>query len=191
MRPALTAFGAIFAIFLGFGFHANSCANSLTTAQQTASPAPARFAFGGNAAEVPAEFVGNLIFVPVDINKSQPSLFVLDSTAAASSVSPTRAADLGLSNLKDPILNFPGVDIPFTSLPTIDKQDFSQEVGRPYQGTLGADFFSRVVVEIDYARQTLRLYDPAAYKYTGKGAVIPLRLTVPPPSSKRVLNWRG
>src|SRR6201987_4738057 len=191
MRPALTAFGAIFAIFLGFGFHSKSSANSQTTAQQTATPAPARFAFGGNAAEVPAEFVGNLIFVPVDLNKSQPSLFVLDSTAAASSVSPSRAVDLGLSSLKDPILNFPGVDIPFTNLLTIDKRDFSQEVGRPYQGTLGADFFSRVVVEIDYARQTLRLYDPAAYKYTGKGAVIPLRFNGAAPLIKARLKLAG
>ena len=191
MRPALTAFGAIFAIFLGFGFHPNLSPNSQTTAQQTAAPAPARFAFGGNAAEVPAEFVGNLIFVPLDINKSQPSLFVLDSSAAASSVSPTRAADLGLSSLKDPILNFPGVDIPFMNFPILDKQDFSQEVGRPYQGTLGADFFSRVVVEIDYGRQTLRLYDPAAYKYTGKGAVIPLRFSGPAPLIKASFKLAG
>jgi hypothetical protein len=191
MRPAFIAFGAIFAIFLGFGFHPNSPANLQTATQQTSTPAPARFAFGGNAAEVPAEFVGNLIFVPADINKSQPSLFVLDSTAAASSVSPTRAADLGLSSLKDPILNFPGVDIPFTSLPTIDKQDFSQEVGRPYQGTLGADFFSRVVVEIDYSRQTLRLYDPAAYKYTGKGTVIPLRFSGAAPLVKASFKLAG
>src|SRR6201987_2370978 len=190
MRPALTAFGAIFAIFLGFGFHPNS-SNAQTTAQQTATPAPARFAFGGNAAEVPAEFVGNLIFVPGDINKSQPSLFVLDSTAPASSVSPTRAADLGLSNLKDPILNFPGVDIPFANLLTIDKRVFSQEVGRPYQGTLGADFFSRVVVEIDYARQTLRLYDPGAYKYTGKGTVIPLRFNGAAPLIKASFKLAG
>jgi hypothetical protein len=191
MRPALTGFGAIVAIFLGFGFHPNSFANSHTTAQQTATPAPARFAFGGNAAEVPAEFVGNLIFVPVDINKSQPSLFVLDSTAAASSVSPTRAADLGLSSLKDPILNFPGVDMSFVNLPTIDKANFSQEVGRPYQGTLGGDFFSRVVVEIDYGRQTLRLYDPAAYKYTGKGAVIPLRFGGAAPLIKASFKLAG
>ena len=191
MRRTLTGFGAIFAIFLGFGFHRNSPSNSQTTAQQTTTTAPARFAFGGNAAEVPAEFVGNLIFVPVDINKSQPSLFVLDSTAAASSVSPTRAADLALSNLKDPILNFPGVDIPFMNLPTFDKQNFSQEVGRPYQGTLGADFFSRVVVEIDYGRQTLRFYDPAAYKYTGKGAVIPLRFSGAAPLIKASFKLAG
>ena len=82
--------------------------------------------------------------------------------------------------------------MPFVNFPTIDKQDFSQEVGRPYQGTLGADFFSRVVVEIDYARQTVRLYDPAAYKYTGKGAVFPFEfVTELRHSSKRVLNWQA
>src|ERR1700752_1559235 len=169
MRRVPIGFGSILTILLGLVFHQNPSANSQTTVQQTA--APARFAFGGNAAEVPAEFVGNLIFVPVDINKSQPSLFVLDSTAAMSSVSPTRAVDLGLSNLRNPILHFPGVDIPFVNLPTMDKPDFSQQVGRLYQGTLGVDFFSRVIVELDYARQTLRLYDPNAYKYLGKGTI--------------------
>jgi hypothetical protein len=173
MRRVPIGFGSILTILLGLVFHQNPSANSQTTVQQTA--APARFAFGGNAAEIPAEFVGNLIFVPVDINKSQPSLFVLDSTTATSSVSSTRAADLGLNNIKDAILNFPGVDIPFVDLPTIDKSDFSQEFGRLYQGTLGTDFFSRVVVELDYARQTLRLYDPNAYKYAGKGIILPLR----------------
>jgi PDZ domain len=173
MRRAHIAFGIILATIFGVAIYPALFANSETPTQH--SDAPARFAFGGNAAEVPAEFVGNLIFVPVGINKSQPSLFVLDSTAAISSVSPTRAADLGLSNLRDPILNFPGVDIPFVNLPTVDKSNFSQEVGRPYQGALGADFFSRVVVELDYARQTLRLYDPNAYKYAGKGAILPLR----------------
>jgi hypothetical protein len=191
MRAAFTALGAMLGILLGFRPHPNSFANSQMAAQQTAALAPARFAFGGNAAEIPAEFVGNLVFVPVDINKSQPSLFVLDSTAATSSVSPTRATDLGLSNLKDLTLNFPGVDMPFAALPTIDKPDFSQEVGRPYQGTLGADFFSRVVVETDYGRQTLRLYDPAAYKYTGKGAVLPLRFNGTTPLIQASLKLAG
>jgi hypothetical protein len=173
MRRAHIGLGAVLAMLLGFVFYRGSSASSQTAPQQTV--APARFAFGGNAAEIPAEFVENLIFVPVEISKSQPSLFVLDSTAAKSSVSPTRAAELGLTNLRDPVLSFSGVDMPFANLATIDKQSFSTEVGRQYQGTLGADFFSRVVVEVDYARQTLRLYDPAAYKYSGKGTAFPLR----------------
>ncbi len=48
------------------------------------------------------------------------------------------------------------------------------QVGRHYYGTLGNDFLARVVVEIDYSRQTVRLYDPAAYKYSGKGTSIHL-----------------
>ena len=144
-----------------------------TSAQER--PASARFAFGGNAAEVPAEFLENLVFVPVEINKSQPSLFLLDSTASNSSVSPARAGELGLKDLRNAVFSFPGVDMPLANLATSDKPNFSREVGRPYQGTLGADFFSRVVVEIDYTRQTLRLYDPAAYKYSGKTTPLPLR----------------
>lgn len=194
MRRVTFGFGAALAALVGFASHLNSSANSRiaiqqTSAQQTA--APARFAFGGNAAEIPAEFLGNLIFVPVDVNKSQPSLFVLDSTAASSSINPARAADLGLSNLKDATLNFPGVDMPFVNFPAIDKPDFSQEVGRPYQGTLGADFFDRVVVEIDYGRQTLRLYDPAAYKYSGNGAIFPLRFDKGTPVIKASFKLAG
>ena len=195
MRRVTLGFGAVLAVLAGFASDLNSLANSRIAIQQTSAqqtPAPARFAFGGNAAEIPAEFLENLIFVPADVNKSQPSLFVLDSTATSSSISPARAADLGLSDLlKDAILNFPGVDMPFVDLAKIDKPDFSQEVGRPYQGTLGADFFSRVVVEIDYGRQTLRFYDPAAYKYSGKGAIFPLRLDKGMPVIKASFKLAG
>src|SRR5580704_4817458 len=110
---AATFFGLVFQgftfhglAFSGFAIHDGLPANAQAAAQQTV--APVRFAFGGNAAEIPAEFVENLIFIPVDINKSQPSLFVLDSAALASSVSPSRAAELGLAKLPNAILNFPG-----------------------------------------------------------------------------------
>jgi hypothetical protein len=136
--------------------------------------APAHFAFGGNAAEIPAEFLDSLIFLPVDINKTQPSLFELDSTSAVSSISPARATELGLVNFQDPVLNLPGVDMPFTNFTAVDKPNFSAETGQPYLGTLGGDFLSRVIVEIDYARQTVRLYDPGVYKYSGKGTAFPL-----------------
>src|SRR5277367_6436714 len=136
---------------------------------------PARFAFGGNAAEIPAEFSENLIFLPVDVNKSQPSLFILDSTAAASSMSHARAAELGLAKLQDPVLSLPGVNMPFANLGIVDEQNRSVQLGRPVQGTLGADFLNRVVVEIDYLRQTVRLYDPGSYKYSGRGIVLPLK----------------
>jgi hypothetical protein len=167
------ALGGVLAILLGVLTHQVSNVNARALAQE---PGPAaHFAFGGNAAEIPAEFAENLIFLPVDINQSQPSLFELDSTAAASSISPIRATELALANLHDPVLSLPGIDMPFRNLATIEKPNFSAQIGRPYLGTLGADFLTRVVVEIDYARQTVRLYDPGAYKYSGKGTAFALK----------------
>jgi PDZ domain len=177
MRRSQLIAGTVLTILFAFALREISSANTETppspAAQQSAPPA--RFAFGGNAAELPAEFTENLIFLPVDINKSQPSLFELDTTAAASSINRARAAELGITNFQNPVLNFPGLDMPFANLAIVDQGNWSAQIGCPYQGTLGADFLSRVVVEIDYARQTLRLYDPGAYKYSGKGASFPLR----------------
>ena len=138
------------------------------------TPAPVRFALGGNAAEIPAEFIGNLIFLPARINNDKPSWFFLDSTAAVSSVSPSRIAELGLTTLENPVLNLPGVDFPFAELPALEKENFAAQTGRSYQGTLGNDFLRPVVVEIDYGRKTVRLYDPGIYKYSGNGTSFPI-----------------
>jgi PDZ domain-containing protein len=138
------------------------------------SSAPVRFAFGGNAAEIPAEFLENLVFLPVRINETQPSLFLLDSMAAASSIDPARAAELGLAGLRNPVLKLPGVEFPLAALPATARANFAEQTGRPFQGALGNDFLGSVVVEVDYGRQTVRLYDPGAYKYSGKGVSVPL-----------------
>ena len=159
------------------------------------SAAPAKFDFGGNAAEVPAEFQSNLIFLPVRVNGGQPSLFELDTTTGFSSMDPGRGAELGLTGtanggdaggsgnsgssggsmlVKDPILELPGLHLPMLALPFFERRGFDAQVGRHYQGALGKDFLDRVVVEIDYQRRTVRLYDPDVYKYAGKFKAIPL-----------------
>lgn len=159
-----------------------------TASQNTRNILSVRFALGGNAAEVPAEFVEGLVFLPVRVNGSQPSLFELDSNAFVSSIDPKRAADLGLpsvpvlsdasvsgaSKIRSAVITLPGVDIAMLSLPTAGKENFASLVGRAYQGMLGNDFLSRVIVEVDYSRQTVRLYDPGAFVYSGKGASFPL-----------------
>lgn len=173
------------------------CAPAATPAGQnqsapaaTAQKAPeVKFAYGGNAAEVPAEFSGNLVFLPVRVDLSQPSLFQLDTSVAVSSIDPGRATELGLMSgnssandgasgapaIRQAVLNLPGVAFPMVPLSTAPNAEFLERNGRIYQGTLGNDFLSRVIVEIDYARQTVRLYDPSAYQYSGKGAAFPLR----------------
>jgi len=133
-----------------------------------APAASARFRRGGNAAEIPARFLAGLVFLPVAVNQSQPSLFLLDSTASASTIDPDRRAELGISNPQPAVLNLTGIDLTLASLGELAKKDFAAGVGREYEGTLGNDFLTSVVIEINYARQTVRLYDPASYQYAGR-----------------------
>jgi PDZ domain len=136
--------------------------------------ASVQFPRGGNAAEIPALFVDDLVFLPAAVNQSQPSLFQLDSTAPASTIDPDRRAELGTTQLEAPVLNLSGVDVTLPSLGELAKQDFAARVGRAYEGTLGNDFFGDVVIEVNYTRQTVRLYDPASYQYAGRGKSVHL-----------------
>jgi hypothetical protein len=135
------------------------------------------FAFEGNAAEIPADFTANMPFLPLRIGQSRPSFFVLDSTAAASSIDPSHAAEIHLTSMQPVALNFSGVSMRFASFPVITRKDFASQTGRAYEGTLGNDFFQQLVVEVDYGRHTVRLYDPGTYHYSGQGTV--LHLTFP------------
>ncbi len=141
------------------------------------SPNRPRFAFGGNASEVPATFVQNLVYLPANVNQSKPFLFTLDTSSAATSIEPSRATQMGISTNQRVALILPGVMLPFDSLPPLARNDLAAEAGRLYEGTIGNDFLSRVVMEVDFARQTVRIYDPGIYKYTGRGKSFQLRLS--------------
>src|ERR1700690_3861277 len=171
-RSVLAFLAALAFLYLGF-VHPASLAQAPAPKAAAASGA-ARFNFAGNAAEIPADFTGNVAFLPVSVNLSRSSYFVLDSTAAISSIDPQRAAELGVTNSHAPLLSLHGVDIPFAALPEQVSPNFGSQIGRVYEGTLGNDFFQRVVVEIDYGRSTVRLYDPSAYQYSGQGKSLPL-----------------
>ena len=169
------AFWSTVTIALCLGMAARRGPSAQTGAAPAQQPvASARFAFGGNVAEIPAEFIGNLVFLPVKVNQSLPSLFELDSTSAVTSIDPSRAAELNIGIPQRPVLNLSGVDISLDALPQFEKKDFSAHVGRAYEGRLGNDVFTGFVIEVDYARQTVRFYDPAAHQYKGAGKVLPL-----------------
>lgn len=157
------------------------------------SEATARFENGGNAAEIAADFVDHAVFVPVRINQGAPSLFELDTTARSSSIDPARAAELGLGRLDSPVMNLSGLEVSFAHLATSPKPDFAARIGRSYQGTLGNDFLGSVVANIDYARQTMQLYDPDVYKYEGHGK--PIHVTfidgLPIVKAKVIVDGRG
>lgn len=156
-------------------------AQKQSTQTPAASPAAdVHFDFGGNAAEIPAQFVENLVFLPVKINGSKALFFELDSSAPATSIDREHAAVLGLGPqsaagaIANCVLSLPGVSISTAALPIDSKPAIAQGTGRPYEGTLGQDFFQRFVIEVDYARQTVRLYDPKTFKYSGAGKAFPV-----------------
>jgi len=161
---------------------------SPAAAQQAASGA--KFAFGGNAAQVPATFIGQRVFLPVQVNGGQPSLFELDTTARFSSIDPGRAGDLALTTetstttadaatgsiVRNPVLGLEGVEVSLPFLQVRSSENFAAIVGHEYEGTLGADFFSRMIVEVDYGQQSVRLYDPGTFHYDGEGTAVPFTL---------------
>jgi hypothetical protein len=153
-----------------------------------AAPAPGpqdvtspRFSYGGNASQIPAVFLRNLIFVPVRLNGGKPALFELDSAAEKCAVDRKLAGDTPSNALQYAVLALPGVQLPFVTLPVISRDDFAPQVGQPYQGTLGRDFFDRVVVEVDYHRQTVQLYDPGVFTYSGEGKSFAVTFAGPVP----------
>jgi hypothetical protein len=175
------------AAFISFGVFVAGAAlvraqNNAPAAPQTTSPAPPQtpapdqphFSYGGDASELGAQWFDNLVFLSSRVNVSEPSLFELDTTAANSSLSPDRAAEINRTNVSPAILNLAALDVPLPSLPAVAKANFGQIVGQAYQGTLGRDFLANLVLEIDYARDTVRAYAPTNYKYSGKGVVFPL-----------------
>ena len=154
-----------------------SAVDSLRSQSSDASPqqpgSVLRFANGGNAAQVPAQFIREAVFIPLHINRKGPCLFLLNSTGAGSSIDPDRAAELGIADLQSPVISLSGVEVSLAALPSVADKDFASRVGRPYEGTLGNDFLASLVAELDYDRRTVRLYDPATYRYGGSGASFP------------------
>jgi hypothetical protein len=180
-------------------------------AQQTA-PAPAantnnavqiQFALSGNVAQVPAQIAAALVLVPVGVNGSQPSWFLLDTERATSAIDDVRAVAVGLyspssgagrpASFSNVTLEFPGLKIVLPSLALDSFEDLSARVGHAVQGVLGADVLSRLIVRINYQAQSVQLYDPKAFQYSGHGALIPLQISagIPAIAGKVTVRRRG
>jgi hypothetical protein len=118
--------------------------------------------------EVPFTLVDNHILLPVSLNGSEPLQFVLDSGAAANVIIDSR-----VGTGPDPVahvvpdttvevgaLSLAGTSAIFLSLDSIP---FFADLDQVYfDGVIGAPFFTRFLVEIDYDRQRVRFTEPSA-----------------------------
>ncbi len=145
-------------------------------------------------ATIPFELYKNNIYIEAMIN-SEPIKLILDTGAGASIISLEHAHRMGL-NLKDRIevsgagagsivgnliegasFNFKGIDN--YSLPillALPMSDLKPYAGRELSGIIGYDLFKRFIVEVDYERRLLKLYEPVDFKYSGDGERIPLSI---------------
>lgn len=139
------------------------------------------------------EITRNLIFVQTRSNDSEPLWFILDSGASTSVINEKLARSLGFkfgkknkinaiggkieySLVKNIDLNVSGATLSKQTLAAIDLSVLEPKFGRSINGILGSEFFKRFVVKIDYANQSLDLYEPADFRYDGNGEVIEFEL---------------
>jgi predicted aspartyl protease len=150
-----------------------------------------RFDAGNSARGIPFELHNNHIYLSVKVVNSEPLSFILD-TGASSIISRKRAESLGLkfrgkekgfgvgensveaSFVEGVSLNLSGATLSRQKIAAVDLEGLQKSLGRAVDGILGYSFFSRFVVEIDYAAKTINLYSPKSYRYKGKGERIPI-----------------
>jgi hypothetical protein len=180
--------------------------NSLAPQQ----PAPATgFVSGTSALRIPFELSSNVIFLHVRVNGSEPLWCILDTGAAGTLLDTTRAKLLGIrvsgggkvegvgetsvaaGMAKSVSFSLPGVDFQPRVVVILPLSSLNRFVGRVVDGVLGHDFFSRFVVEIDYAARVINVYDPKGFHYSGAGDSIPLELKDNGPSVRAQLNLTG
>lgn len=147
------------------------------------------FTDGGDFVEIPFRFIERHLFLPV-VLQCRESLWVLDTGASMSVIDRSFAESLGLKVSGTIKGEGAGnmVEVAFTTLPAfgIDGVEFSEQQVAVIDiaplftrtsdlevvGILGYDFLSRFVTRVDYANETLTLYEPSAFRYDGPGAVL-------------------
>jgi len=150
----------------------------------------ARFDSGNSALRIPLEIDNNLILVRVNVNGSKPLKLIFDTGASISAISSKRAAELGfksqgqftgeatggriqgatIGGIEFRVQNARVSDLTVASFP------FPMPPGFDFDGVIGCDFIKQFVVEIDYLKRIMNLYDPRTYRYAGKGKTVPLIL---------------
>jgi hypothetical protein len=141
------------------------------------------------------ELLANAIFIPVIVNGKGPYLFAVDTGSYNSVIASEVAGELGVkgsthfravgagsdssdaSTVASLAFILPGdVTVATKMGAMVSMAGLWPLIGKRFYGDIGHDILQRFVIEIDYAKQTMTLYDPETYRYAGSGAVFAARL---------------
>jgi hypothetical protein len=152
------------------------------------------FASGVAATNIPFELYANVIFVQARVNGSAPLSFIFDTGAGINVVNASRAAGLSLARADVGVnargtggtvegslatgatVELPGVKALGQRIAVLPLDSLEPHVGRRVDGILGYDFIKEFVVVIDYEKSVMSFHDPRAFRYRGRGAVVPVGL---------------
>ena len=149
------------------------------------------FTSGRSALCIPFDAGNRHVAFKARLNDQEGMWLALDTGAGASVLDEKRAASLGLethgtqhalgsggaaegSTVHGVDVTLPGFQLLDQTMGTLALGSLAAQAGRPLDGILGHPLFSRCVVEIDYARQCVSLFDPAEYEYRGPGVAVPI-----------------
>lgn len=179
-----------------------------TSARKTQKAAPkVRFASGNSTLNIPLEIDNNIILMQVRVNGSKPLKFIFDTGASHTAIDSKRVVELGLntegqatgtatggaiqiSYVKGVSLSVSGAEVTNQLIASVP---FPTVPGFEFDGVLGYDFIKQFVVEIDYLKRIMNLYDPRTHTYKGKGGILPLSLAgrTPLAHTKIILEGRA
>ena len=185
IRPIARA-PCVISLFIGLvpTIGAQTAATAVCTAASAATPT-------GQPTVVPIEISNNHVFVKVCAGATLLD-FILDTGAGATFFDVNHAKQLGLKigsaftvrgtgpgtaaggRIDGASVSLAGTDVKQPVPSAIDLSTLPSREGHRMDGILGFDFISRFVVAIDYVKQELRLYDPAAFHYSGPGTTLPV-----------------
>ena len=172
------------------------------------SATKARFDSSKSALRIPLEIDNNLILLRVNVNGSKPLRFIFDTGASNSAIGSKRAAELGLKATgqfdgdatggKIQGATIEGVELRVKNAKVANLTVLSFPLPTPpgfdFDGIIGCDFIKQFVVEVDYLKRIMNLYNPRTYRYAGRGKSFPLILigqNTPLVSAKILLAGRA
>ena len=169
------------------------CIPVLLAARPAAAPGPLTFTTPGQAVVIPFLLRNNHILVRGRVNDSDSLWFFLDTGASDQLLDLRTVQRLGLltgegahvlgaggavqgRTVSDVRIRLPGLELRDPMVPAISLESMARQTGHACDGILGFDVFNGAVVEIDYARSTLTLHEPARFKKPVAASVIPITL---------------
>lgn len=150
-----------------------------------------RFSAGRSALCIPFDAANRLIAFQGRINDRDGMRLVLDTGSGGSVLDAARAESLGLeavgeahahgsggaeigSTVRGVNVGLPGFTLLDQTMSTLRLSELAAQTGRLLDGIVGQPLFERCVVEVDYARKCVSLFDPDGYEYRGPGVSVPV-----------------